>query len=330
MLAKEKHKKMQPLLEIKALKKYFPVNDSSLFKKDKNYIKAVDSISFKVYEGETLGIVGESGCGKSTMGRAILQLQSPTSGEVWFKGKDITRMKRNKLRKLRKDIQIIFQDPYGSLNQKMTVGAMLSEIVRIHKIVPRSEELHYIQNLLHDVGLDPEHYWHYPHEFSGGQRQRISIARALAVKPKLIICDEAVSALDVSVQAQVLNLLQKLKKDYNLTYIFISHDLSVVKHMSDRVGVMYLGKIVELASKDSIYKGPKHPYTQALFSTIPDVSEVEKKERITLKSDVPSPLNVPPGCRFHTRCPFAIDICSKKTPEFREIENDHRVACHLA
>lgn len=297
--------------------------------KGNNTVKAVDGISYHVNKGETLGIVGESGCGKSTMGRVILQLLKPTEGEVWFQGKDISKFTNKQLRKLRKDIQIIFQDPFGSLNQRMTVGAMLSEIVRFHNIVPKSQELNYIQELLQKVGLNSTHYWNYPHEFSGGQRQRISIARALAVEPKLIICDEAVSALDVSVQAQILNLLKKLKREYDLTYIFISHDLSVVKHISDRVGVMYLGKVVELADKQAIYSKPLHPYTKALFSAIPDVSIEKKEERPLLKGDIPSPLNIPNGCRFHTRCPSAIAACTNKVPEFREIDTNHFVSCDL-
>jgi len=329
MQAVEKPQPHAHLLEVKALKKYFPTGSSGLFSKEKHEVKAVDDISFSVKKGETLGIVGESGCGKSTMGRAILQLQPPTGGEVWFEGQDISKLSKNQLRELRKDIQIIFQDPFGSLNQRMTVGSMLSEIVRVHKIVPKENELKYVQKLLQDVGLNPEHYWRYPHEFSGGQRQRISIARALAVRPKLIICDEAVSALDVSVQAQVLNLLKKLKNKYQLTYIFISHDLSVVKHISDRVGVMYLGKLVELADKKEIYTNPKHPYTKALFSAIPDVSTEKKKERMVLKGDVPSPLNIPSGCRFHTRCPVATEQCKVEVPLFRKTENDHNVACHF-
>ncbi|MBS4178826.1 ABC transporter ATP-binding protein [Lederbergia citrea] len=326
----EKQQQQQPLLEVKGLKKYFSAGGTGFLNKDQKFVKAVDDLSFYVNEGETLGIVGESGCGKSTMGRAILQLQKPTEGQVLFQGKDISKFNARQIRELRKDIQIIFQDPFGSLNQRMTVGSMLSEIVRVHKIVPKKEELKYIQQLLQDVGLNPEHYWRYPHEFSGGQRQRISIARALAVQPKLIVCDEAVSALDVSVQAQVLNLLQKLKKEYQLTYIFISHDLSVVKHISDRVGVMYLGKMMELSDKHMIYENPLHPYTKALFSAIPEVSAEVKKQRVILKGDVPSPLDVPSGCCFHTRCPLATEKCKVDIPAFKEVDQKHFVACHYA
>ncbi|GAA0328615.1 dipeptide ABC transporter ATP-binding protein [Bacillus carboniphilus] len=321
-------KQSVPLLDVKGLKKYFPSGSGLLFGKESQIVKAVDDLSFSVNEGETLGIVGESGCGKSTMGRVILQLQNATEGEVWFQGKDITKLRGKELRMLRKDIQIIFQDPFASLNERKTIGSMLSEIVRIHKIVPKSEEVSYIQGLLVDVGLDPEHYFRYPHEFSGGQRQRVSIARALAVKPKLIICDEAVSALDVSVQAQILNLLQRLKKNYGFTYIFISHDLSVVRHISDRVGVMYLGRLVEIGDKKSIYQNPRHPYTKALFSAIPDITETEKK-RMILKGDVPSPLNIPSGCRFHTRCPYAQDICKTQDPQPLEVEEGHIASCHF-
>lgn len=319
------------LLDVKGLKKHFKTKKEKVSKEQQSstLVKAVDGVSFKVKKGETLGIVGESGCGKSTMGRAILQLVKPSEGEVWFQGNDISKLKSKQMNKMRKDIQIIFQDPYSSLNPRMTVGAMLAEIVRTHKITPKSEEKEYVKNLLEQVGLRPEHYWHYPHEFSGGQRQRISIARALAVKPKLIICDEAVSALDVSVQAQVLNLLEKLKQKYNLTYIFISHDLSVVKHVSDRVGVMYLGKIVELAGKDVIYDSPSHPYTKALFSAIPDISNEKKQEEVFLKGDIPSPLNIPSGCRFHTRCPIAVESCKRMEPSLENKQRNHYVACNL-
>ncbi|WP_404454940.1 dipeptide ABC transporter ATP-binding protein [Virgibacillus necropolis] len=325
MLAEKKEQQQEKLLEVNGLKKYFTTGSSV---GTKNYIKAVDDLSFFIYGGETLGVVGESGCGKSTMGRTVLRLQNPTEGETFFDGENINHYSKRKLRELRKEVQMIFQDPYGSLNQRMTVGAMLSEVVRTHKIVPKKDTVSYIQGLLQDVGLNPEHYWKYPHEFSGGQRQRISIARALAVKPKLIVCDEAVSALDVSVQAQVLNLLQKLKKEYQLTYLFISHDLSVVKHISDRVAVMYLGQIVELADKHDLYKKPLHPYTQALLSAIPTVGSEKKKERVILEGDVPSPMNIPQGCRFHTRCPLAKEHCKVKAPEWREVEEGHFVACH--
>ncbi|MGV3489374.1 MAG: ABC transporter ATP-binding protein [Tuberibacillus sp.] len=316
-----KQPKAELLMEVDGLKKYFG--------KSGKPVKAVDDLSFQVYAGETLGVVGESGCGKSTMGRALLFLQPPTDGQVKYNGVDLSSLNNRKLRGLRKDMQMIFQDPYGSLNQRMTVGAMLAEIVKTHDIVPKKELPRYIKELLIDVGLKPEHAFRFPHEFSGGQRQRISIARALAVQPKLIVCDEAVSALDVSVQAQILNLLQKLKRERNLTYIFISHDLSVVKHISDRVAVMYLGKIVEMADKHDLYAEPLHPYTQALLSAIPKISD-EPRERIVLKGDVPSPLNMPSGCRFHTRCPLAQDVCAKQAPEYREVKPGHHVACHFA
>ncbi|HEX7065569.1 MAG TPA: dipeptide ABC transporter ATP-binding protein [Bacillales bacterium] len=328
MLQEMKPQQQEHLLEVKGLKKYF-VSGNRAFNRSVEYIKAVDDLSFSIKPGETLGVVGESGCGKSTMGRTVLRLQNPTSGETYFKGENINQYRKKQLRELRKEMQMIFQDPYASLNQRMTVGAMLREIVRAHDIVPKKETMGYIQQLLQDVGLNGEHYWRYPHEFSGGQRQRISIARALAVKPELIICDEAVSALDVSVQAQVLNLLQRLKREYKLTYLFISHDLSVVKHISDRVAVMYLGRIVELTDKNSLYKNPLHPYTEALLSAIPEVGADEKRERIILRGDVPSPLNIPKGCRFHTRCPLATEKCKRIEPEYREVKDGHYVACHL-
>ncbi|HET7627042.1 MAG TPA: dipeptide ABC transporter ATP-binding protein [Bacillales bacterium] len=324
-----KQKPREKMLEVHGLKKYFTSGGGMLQSKQKA-IKAVDDLSFFIYTGETLGVVGESGCGKSTMGRTLLRLQEPTSGETIFDGQNINRLGKKKMRSLRKEMQMIFQDPYGSLNPRMTVGAMLGEIIHTHQIVPKKDTVPYIHRLLEDVGLRAEHYWRYPHEFSGGQRQRISIARALAVKPKLIVCDEAVSALDVSVQAQVLNLLQRLKRDYQLTYLFISHDLSVVKHISDRVAVMYLGQIVELADKNDLYKQPQHPYTQALLSAIPSVGTDQKRERIILKGDVPSPLNVPSGCRFHTRCPLAVEKCKTDVPAFREVAEGHFTACHLA
>ncbi|MDR6120409.1 oligopeptide/dipeptide ABC transporter ATP-binding protein [Bacillus sp. SLBN-46] len=277
-----------------------------------------------------MGIVGESGCGKSTMGRAILRLHEPSSGTIIYEGKDITRVKKKEMRDNRKDLQIVFQDPYGSLNPRMTVGTMLSEIVETHKIVPKKDIYDYVCNLLVEVGLNGQYYHRFPHEFSGGQRQRVSIARALCTNPKLIVCDEAVSALDVSVQSQILNLLQRLKKEHQLTYLFISHDLSVVKHVSDRVAVMYLGKMVELADKKELYDNPLHPYTRALLSAIPSTNEEKKRERVILTGDVPSPINVPSGCRFHTRCPLATDKCRVEEPAFTEVSGNHFVACHYA
>ncbi len=318
----------QNLLEIQDLTKHFPVGDHGIFSKEKQFVKALDGISFSLKKGETLGIVGESGCGKSTMGRAILRLHEPSSGKIIYEGKDITNVSKREMRDKRKDLQIIFQDPYGSLNPRMTVGAMLSEIVETHKIVPKNEVYEYVCKTLVEVGLSDQHFYRFPHEFSGGQRQRVSIARALCVNPKLIVCDEAVSALDVSVQSQILNLLQRLKAEHQLTYLFISHDLSVVKHVSDRVAVMYLGKMVELADKKDFYNNPLHPYTRALLSAIPSTKAEKKRERVILKGDVPSPINVPTGCRFHTRCPLATDLCKTVEPEFNEVTKNHFVACH--
>jgi oligopeptide/dipeptide ABC transporter ATP-binding protein len=320
----------QNLLEVQNLTKHFPVGDQGFFSKEKQVVKALDGISFSLKKGETLGIVGESGCGKSTMGRAILRLHEPSSGTIIYEGKDITRVKKKEMRDNRKDLQIVFQDPYGSLNPRMTVGTMLSEIVETHKIVPKKDIYDYVCNLLVEVGLNEQYYHRFPHEFSGGQRQRVSIARALCTNPRLIVCDEAVSALDVSVQSQILNLLQRLKKEHQLTYLFISHDLSVVKHVSDRVAVMYLGKMVELADKKELYDNPLHPYTRALLSAIPSTNEEKKRERVILTGDVPSPINVPSGCRFHTRCPLATDKCRVEEPAFTEVSGNHFVACHYA
>lgn len=317
------------LLEIKNLKQYFPIK-GGILGRIVNHVKAVDDISFSVYKGETLSIVGESGCGKSTTGRAILRLDEPTDGQIQFQDQDLLRLKKQDMRKMRKDLQVIFQDPFASLNPRQTVGQILYEALAIQQVVPKEKRIDRILELLGSVGLRPDAMDRYPHEFSGGQRQRIGIARAIAVEPKMIICDEAVSALDVSVQAQVLNLLKSLQQKLGLTFLFISHDLGVVRHISDRIMVMYLGKIVEIADKRSLFDSPQHPYTRALLSSIPVPNPKEKKERILLKGDVPSPLHPPQGCRFHTRCPFAIEECKVTTPELRVISGNHQVACHLA
>ncbi|MBA2936928.1 dipeptide ABC transporter ATP-binding protein [Paenibacillus sp. CGMCC 1.16610] len=316
------------LVEINHLKQYFPIK-GGILGRTVNHVKAVDDISFSIHEGETLSIVGESGCGKSTTGRALLRLDEPTGGDIRFQDKDVLGLNKSELRKLRKDMQVIFQDPFASLNPRQTVRQILGEALAIQDVIPKEKRTERIKELLDNVGLRPDHIDRYPHEFSGGQRQRIGIARALAVEPKLIICDEAVSALDVSIQAQVLNLLKKLQKQYKLTYLFISHDLGVVRHISDRVMVMYLGKIVEIADKRSLFDNPQHPYTKALLSAIPVPNQKEKKERILLTGDVPSPINPPQGCRFHTRCPFAVEACKSQEPELRYTSEGHQVACHL-
>lgn len=317
------------LLEVRSLKKYYPLR-GGIFSRIQGWIKAVDDVSFDVYRGETLGLVGESGCGKTTTGKCILRLEQPTSGSVVFEGRDVLKMNSEQLRALRREMQIIFQDPYGSLNPRMTVGDIVGEAFAIHGIASGRERVKRVEDLLKVVGLSPYHARRYPHEFSGGQRQRIGIARALALRPKLIICDEPVSALDVSIQSQILNLLKDLQDDFQLTYIFIAHDLSVVQHISDRVGVMYLGRFVELTDSEKLYSSPKHPYTQALLSAIPIPDPDHKKERIVLEGDVPSSLEPPPGCAFHTRCSYCQDICREVRPEWREIEKGHYVACHLA
>jgi peptide/nickel transport system ATP-binding protein len=317
------------LLQVDHLKQYFPVKTDSLFK-PKAYVKAVDDISFQLYEGETLSIVGESGCGKSTTGRAILRLDEPTDGKVYYSGKDILGLNKKEMRKLRGDLQVIFQDPFASLNPRQTVQQILNEAMAIQDVVEKPKRMDRMLELLGYVGLPQEALDRYPHEFSGGQRQRIGIARALAVNPKLIICDEAVSALDVSIQAQILNLLKKLQNQFGLTFLFISHDLSVVRHISDRVMVMYLGKVVEIADKKELFDTPLHPYTKALLSSIPVPNPVIKRERILLKGDVPSPINPPSGCRFHTRCPFATEKCKVEEPVIRELGTNHFVSCHYA
>lgn len=316
------------LLEVNGLKKYFPIK-GGVFGRKVGEVKAVDDVSFTVKEGEILGLVGESGCGKSTTGKSILRLSEPTAGEVKFQDQDVNGLSKEDMRKLRRNMQIIFQDPYASLNPRHTVEKIVGEPLLIHGMKSSDERKERVRELLEVVGLSSYHASRYPHQFSGGQRQRIGIARALANNPKLIICDEPVSALDVSVQAQILNLMNELRDRFNLTYIFIAHDLSVVKHICDRVGVMYLGRMAELTSKDGLYNNPKHPYTQALMSAVPDPDPDYQKDRIILKGDVPSPSDPPSGCAFHTRCPYAMDICSEVRPEFREVENNHYVACHL-
>jgi len=316
------------ILEVRNLRKSFPLK-KTITGKVTSELVAVDNVSFKLKRGETLGIVGESGCGKTTMGRTILKLHEPTGGQVLFNGVDITKLKPSQMREIRKKMQIIFQDPYSSLPPRSTVGGILSEPVQVHSIVRKNEIKSYVLELMENCGLRDYYDERYPHEFSGGQRQRICIARALSVKPELVVCDEPVSALDVSIQAQIINLLKGLQKDMNLTYLFISHDLSVVKFISDKIGVMYLGSIVEYGSKDDIFANPLHPYTKALFSAIPYPDPDVKMQRIVLKGDIPSPANPPKGCRFHTRCPYAKPICSEQTPEYKEYENGHFAACHL-
>ncbi|MBM3181067.1 MAG: dipeptide ABC transporter ATP-binding protein [Chloroflexi bacterium] len=316
------------LLVVKDLVKYFPVR-SGILQRTTAWVKAVDKVSFTVKSGETLGMVGESGCGKTTIGRSLLRLIEPTSGEVAFNGEDIIRMRPQSLKTLRRDMQIIFQDPYASLNPRMPIGEAVMEGLQIHRIGQPKERWEVAINMLKKVGLEEYHARRYPHEFSGGQRQRIGIARALALQPKFIVCDEPVSALDVSIQSQVLNILKDLQKEFGLTYLFIAHNLSVVEHISDRVAVMYLGKIVELTDRDALYREPLHPYTKALLSAIPIPHPNFKRERTILKGDVPSPLNPPSGCRFHTRCPVAIAKCSQEEPEFKEVKPGHLVACWL-
>jgi oligopeptide transport system ATP-binding protein len=320
----------QPLLKVDNLVKQFPIK-GGLLGRTVDKVHAVDGVSFELQAGETLGVVGESGCGKSTTGRCILRLIEPTSGEVWFEGKSVTRANKDELRALARDMQIIFQDPYASLNPRMTVGAIIGEALTIHKLTktPREYEQRIVQ-LLETVGLNADHMRRYPHEFSGGQRQRIGIARALAVSPKLVVCDEAVSALDVSIQAQVINLLEDLRKEFSLTYIFIAHDLSVVEHISHRVAVMYLGRIVEIAPAKKLYTDPKHPYTEALLAAVPIPDPSIKRKRIALQGDVPSPIHPPSGCHFHTRCPIAQKgLCDKDKPPLKQTSEGHWVACHL-
>lgn len=315
------------LLEVRHLKKYF-VLGKNLIGKPTSYLRAVDDVSFTLKKGETLGIVGESGCGKTTLGRTILKLYQPTSGQIFYNQQDIAGLKSAKMRPLRTEMQIIFQDPYSSLPPRSTVGGILSEPVKVHKIVPKAQTREYVLNIMEKCGLRDYYYERYPHEFSGGQRQRICIARALSVNPKLVVCDEPVSALDVSIQAQIINLLKHLQNTMGFTYLFISHDLSVVKHISDRIGVMYLGSMVEFGDKKSIFSNPLHPYTQALFSAVPHPNPDEKMNRIVLKGDIPSPANPPKGCKFHTRCPKAMEVCKHIAPVYKEYEPGHFAACH--
>jgi peptide/nickel transport system ATP-binding protein len=316
------------LLEIKNLKTYYPVK-GGFFRRTIGNVKAVDDVSFEIKKGETLGLVGESGCGKSTTGRTIIRLLNATDGEILFDGKDITKLRGKSLQSIRQDIQMVFQDPYASLNPMQMVGDIVAEPIKNFKNVSTKDLKDEVMDLLTKVGLPEDAYYKYAHEFSGGQRQRIGIARALALRPKLIIADEPVSALDVSVQSQVLNLLKKLQKEFDLTFLFIAHDLSVVKHMSDRIGVMYLGNMVEIADRNSMYAEPLHPYTQALISAIPMPDPRRKKERIVLEGDVPSPMNPPTGCPFHPRCPAAMAECSQVKPALKEVKPGHQVACHL-
>lgn len=312
---------MPELVKVCNLVKHFPVENSD------DVVRAVDDVSFDIFAGETLGLVGESGCGKSTVGRCVLRLNEPTSGEILFEGQNLVGLPNKQMQALRREMQIIFQDPYASLNPRLSILSIVSEPLKIHGIGGKTEQRERVADLLGKVGLDPNYMVRYPHEFSGGQRQRIGIARALALNPKLIICDEPVSALDVSVQAQVVNLLQDLQAEFGLTYLFISHGLAVVEHISQRVAVMYLGKIVEIAEAKELYENPLHPYTKALLSAIPIPDPKQKRERIVLKGDVPTPINPPSGCRFRTRCPWAIEDCAKIIPELREIAPNHFAAC---
>ena len=324
----EKEKSGSKLLVVENLKKYFPV-EKDFFGKPTRWLHAVEDVSFTLDEGKTLGIVGESGCGKTTLGRTILKLYDIQGGNVFFQGKNITNLTSSQMIQYRTDIQYVFQDPYSSLPPRLPVGEIIAEPVRIHNIVKKEEVKSYVLKVMKDCGLQPHFYDRYPHEFSGGQRQRICIARALAVKPKLIILDEPVSALDVSIQAQIINLLKKLQEKYGYTYLFITHDISVVKYVSDEIGVMYLGSMVEKGSKDSIFAEPLHPYTKALFSAVPIADPKVKMNRVILKGDIPSPANPPKGCKFHTRCDKCMQKCSEVAPEFKEVRPGHFVACHL-
>lgn len=316
------------LIQVKSLKKYFPVR-AGVMQRVVDYVQAVDNVSFNIKAGETLGMVGESGCGKTTVGRTMLRLIEPTAGSVIYNGTDIFKLRSGDLKPIRRDLQIIFQDPYASLDPRVPIGESVMEGLQIHHVGTRKERVGLMLETLKKVGLEEYHSRRFPHEFSGGQRQRIGIARALALRPKFLVCDEPVSALDVSIQSQVLNILKDLQHEFGLTYLFIAHNLSVVEHISDRVAVMYLGKMVELASRDDLYRDPEHPYTQALMSAIPVPDPKMKRKRLILKGDVPSPLHPPSGCRFHPRCPIAEKICSEQEPEFREVKPNHWAACWM-
>ena len=318
----------KPVLEVRGLKKYFPI-ETNLFGKTLRSLKAVDDISFTLEKGKTLGVVGESGCGKTTLGRTILKLHESDGGQIFFDGNDITKLKKKAMRKYRTDMQLVFQDPYSSLPPRMTVGNIIGEAVKVHKIVPKSQVSTYVREIMKKCGLQMQYYDRYPHEFSGGQRQRICIARALAVKPKLVICDEPVSALDVSIQAQIINLLKELQDTMGLTYLFISHDLSVVKYITDDILVMYLGNMMETGDTDELFDNPLHPYTKALFSAVPIPDPKATTQRIILQGDIPSPANPPKGCKFHTRCSECMNVCRFKEPRAVEVKPGHRVACHL-
>lgn len=323
----QSNEKEMPLLKVNGLKKYFPVR--SAFGRTKAYVKAVNDVSFHLYEGETFGLVGESGCGKSTLGRTVLRLTEPSEGEAIFQGQNVFQLPEGDFRKIRKKMQMVFQDPYSSLNPRMRIGSILEEPLMIHRIGAKAERTERVLDILDKVGMLPDHYYRYPHEFSGGQRQRIGLARALVVNPQIVICDEPVSALDVSIQSQIINLLQHMQSEFRLTYLFIAHDLSVVRHISDRIGVMYLGQMVEEAPTDSLFAAPLHPYTKALLSAVPIPKLNAKRERVVLKGEIPSPLHPPSGCVFHTRCPYATDICKQQTPLKRQMAPGHFVSCHL-
>lgn len=316
-----------PLLEVNQLQKYFPIQ--SPFGRTKGYVKAVENIEFNLYQKKTLGIVGESGCGKSTTGRTMLRLTEPTNGTAMYKGKDIFKLKGKELKSIRREMQMVFQDPHSSLNPKKRIGAIIEEPMEIHRIGSKSERMDRAMDLLKKTGIREDQYFRFPHEFSGGQRQRIGIARALAVNPSIIVLDEPVSALDVSIQSQVINLLEEIQDEFNLAYLFISHDLSVVRHIADEIGVMYLGNMVEITTTDELFTNPLHPYTKALLSAIPIPDRSIKKERIIIKGDIPSPISPPTGCVFHTRCPYAIEECQSVKPELKEKNTGHQVACHL-